>query len=761
MTPRWIGVGGVSWLISWGLVIGALFPSVPIHLGWAVHLSLAVLCLGTCAVVLWRAAEYPDAIVDAGLSGSFGPAALIMGLGGLVFTEVARLASRASWDVWTSLEIHGLISLSMLFAGMIAGIGVAMLCAVGLRHRLLSGTAFLLVPLSALASSAGVRWMVVELSSPFLVLSFICLSSFAVGALSLDRTRKFLNEALLWEERNAERKQAREAAGTTSGEHNAKATVRDEKPEVDPVESVLRGVAIALSGGGHRATLFGLGALLYMARAGVNRSVTQISSVSGGSLTNGLVAQSLNFQTCTAAEFDKLAGRLLRQIADRGTLFATWESTAYLATLAAAVLLAVASFVLWARWPAWLPNTWLVPAFAIATIVALGIVIQWRGRLCQRAFASTLFSSSSGRTMFSETVCPPRHIICATEIQTGNGAYFTHWPLWTKDGKALIRFAPAIICEGFEPNVMDFELSRAVQASAALPFAFPAVLFNVKGWQGITRRRAWQTWDLQAGHFPASRMVLADGGVRDNLGVEWFDRYRQSRYVTRLIVVNGAANRVSAKKRRTTTPFLGELVALNLVKDLPYTVREQNRRRELLNRFIRTYNGSASSDFSGAVVHIEESPTDLAEAVARLREPDPWMTTHDDLRVVEALTRRGSSIEPYRRRAEAILAALANAEDIQALCAKRSRGKSELAAELVRLMPEQFLVAQEWEDRAFQNARLPTTLSKLRRDTSAALIRHAFALTMAKLHILFEAPLVDLPSIEEIKRLMDEASPST
>ena len=218
-----------------------------------------------------------------------------------------------------SLWVHGLTSLWMLMATMFAGFGIAMLCAVGLRHRLLSGAASLLVPLSALASSAGMRWAV-ENSSPLLVLSFLCFSFFAVGALSLDHIRKILDEELRKESERAERKRranadplaavlrgepfaaAREAGGTTSGEH----TVRDEKPEVGPVksvlrrvtlpekvdpESVLRGVAVALSGGGHRATLFGLGALLYMARAGVNRSVTQISSVSGGSLTNGLVAQ--------------------------------------------------------------------------------------------------------------------------------------------------------------------------------------------------------------------------------------------------------------------------------------------------------------------------------------------------------------------------------------------------------------------------------------------------------------------------------------
>ena len=49
-------------------------------------------------------------------------------------------------------------------------------------------------------------------------------------------------------------------------------------------------VGVAISGGGHRAGLFGLGVLLYLADAGKNRDVACVSSVSGGSLTNGYVA---------------------------------------------------------------------------------------------------------------------------------------------------------------------------------------------------------------------------------------------------------------------------------------------------------------------------------------------------------------------------------------------------------------------------------------------------------------------------------------
>lgn len=49
-------------------------------------------------------------------------------------------------------------------------------------------------------------------------------------------------------------------------------------------------IGIAISGGGHRATLFALGALLFLVDSGRNKDVTTVSSVSGGSLTNAFLA---------------------------------------------------------------------------------------------------------------------------------------------------------------------------------------------------------------------------------------------------------------------------------------------------------------------------------------------------------------------------------------------------------------------------------------------------------------------------------------
>src|SRR5215217_6891391 len=95
-----------------------------------------------------------------------------------------------------------------------------------------------------------------------------------------------------------------------------------------------KSIAVTLSGGGHRATLFTLGALMYLVDAKANGSVTSIASVSGGSLTNGLVGQAVDFRQTDGDQFrQRVAGPLATQIALKGTLFAPLLSKIYLAVL--------------------------------------------------------------------------------------------------------------------------------------------------------------------------------------------------------------------------------------------------------------------------------------------------------------------------------------------------------------------------------------------------------------------------------------------
>ena len=83
-----------------------------------------------------------------------------------------------------------------------------------------------------------------------------------------------------------------------------------------PHDASVKSLAVSMSGGGHRATLFVLGALMYLVDVKANAFVSSIASVSGGSITNGMVGQNLDFRQTNGDEFrSRVASPLATQIA--------------------------------------------------------------------------------------------------------------------------------------------------------------------------------------------------------------------------------------------------------------------------------------------------------------------------------------------------------------------------------------------------------------------------------------------------------------
>jgi len=80
-------------------------------------------------------------------------------------------------------------------------------------------------------------------------------------------------------------------------------------------------IGVALSGGGHRASVFGAGLLLYLADAGRQGDVGGIASVSGGSITNGVVAHEMDYRQASTADVRAGLRPLLRHIAYTGLFF--------------------------------------------------------------------------------------------------------------------------------------------------------------------------------------------------------------------------------------------------------------------------------------------------------------------------------------------------------------------------------------------------------------------------------------------------------
>src|ERR1041385_2676291 len=80
------------------------------------------------------------------------------------------------------------------------------------------------------------------------------------------------------------------------------------------------GIALCLSGGGYRAMLFHLGALWRLNDAGLLRGLVRVSSVSGGSITAGVLGlnwKQLQFdENNVATNLEAIVINPIRQLAD-------------------------------------------------------------------------------------------------------------------------------------------------------------------------------------------------------------------------------------------------------------------------------------------------------------------------------------------------------------------------------------------------------------------------------------------------------------
>ena len=237
------------------------------------------------------------------------------------------------------------------------------------------------------------------------------------------------------------------------------------------------GSALCLSGGGYRAMLFHTGVLWRMHDAGLLRTLKRVSSVSGGTLTAALLAKKWNAVYGPAAPASAFVDEIVTPI----------RKFAHVSVDVAAV-----------GKGALLPGT-------ISEYVA-------------DAYDDHLFK---GATLQSIPDDAPRFVFNATNVQSG----------------ALWRFSKPymgdyLVGRVSNPNV---RLADAAAASSAFPpFLSPATLV-AKDW-------AWMPVTTETLHMApfTNKVMLTDGGVYDNLGLEtaW------KRYST--LLVSDAGQKMSA-----------------------------------------------------------------------------------------------------------------------------------------------------------------------------------------------------------------------
>lgn len=446
----------------------------------------------------------------------------------------------------------------------------------------------------------------------------------------------------------------------------------------------MAGIGVALSGGGHRATLFDLGALLFLADAGKSRDVTAISSVSGGSLTNGYVAQSGDYSAMSGEEFRAAVAGLAGRIARQGTLWASPVTWGYLGILTVLTVLVIVGtwFLPW-------PTSARVVTFLVGLVV-LGLFAGLRGAVCGRAFATTLFTRMDGGgrsrpTRLADIATRIDHVICATDLHWGEHVYFSG------------RFVCSYRFGWGRPG--DLPLHAAVQASAALPGAFPPL------WLRRSPHAFQPPYDVRSLKGPF--LTLVDGGVYDNMGDQWPQNVarRNERWAEHgpglnepdeLVVVNASAPLDWSRSWPLRLPVLGELLALKRDQSVLYDNGTSVRRSAMIARF--RYAEREGEGLRGTIVQIDRSPYEVPNAF--VGSPDTGKAARAK-RVLELLT------------------------DDQA----------------------------SWDAVVQANTHVKTNLSRLGIKASAQLLRHGYALAMANCHVLLGYPAIKVPpesSFEEL-----------
>jgi len=224
------------------------------------------------------------------------------------------------------------------------------------------------------------------------------------------------------------------------------------------------GMALALSGGGYRAMLFHLGALVRLNQVGLLAKLKRISSVSGGSITAGVLGlkwTSLKFEGGVASNFEAEVVSPVRRMADQTIDIAS----------------------------------------ALEGIVLPGTISSQ----IEKSYDDMLFKGATLQNLPDDAV-GPRFVINSTSLQTG----------------VLFRFSKPFMADylvgiASTPNV---PLAKAVTASSAFPpFLSPCVLdLNPADFQNDAKGPLCREPFI-------SKAVLTDGGVYDNLGIEtvWKD----------------------------------------------------------------------------------------------------------------------------------------------------------------------------------------------------------------------------------------------
>jgi NTE family protein len=314
----------------------------------------------------------------------------------------------------------------------------------------------------------------------------------------------------------------------------------EEQDEVPLSERLQEGMALCLSGGGYRAMLFHLGALWYLNQQGLLGRIARVSSVSGGSITSAILGLKWS-----RLQFDSrgCASDFEREVAEP--------------------ILKLASVTIDTR------------------AVLRGLLpLDSIGDRLTAFYRERLFGAATLQDLPDE----PRFVINATNLQSG----------------VLFRFS--------RPFIWDYRVGKIAQpvlplaAAVAASSAFPPILSPVKLRFRHEDFVPGTGEDLQRPPYTTD-VVLTDGGVYDNLGIETAWKLYDT------ILVSDAGSRMDAERYPRANWLHHSLRTLAVIDNQVRSLRK----RQLVESFREgVRKGTYWSTRSNAAAYGIESPFDLA-----------------------------------------------------------------------------------------------------------------------------------------------------
>lgn len=324
-------------------------------------------------------------------------------------------------------------------------------------------------------------------------------------------------------------------------------------------------IAVSLSGGGHRATLFGLGVLIALVDRGLNKQVKQIASVSGGSITNAFIASHIKYsdENTTSDVFDKVAGRLIKSIVHKGVLTKPIKYTLLCGLIVPPLLFIVLTCIGLMPWYTAVPlvGVWLGMALLRGLIIEW--LIEWRyfpPDINVKLFPPKL--SISRKRLGDLHTGSLEHALCCTDLIEPGAVYFSS--LSSKDHEPGIFVSRLDVQHCIIRSSSHVPIAGAVRASAAFP-GIPPRLSHFKSTKNeVNYKNIIGVPVFDPTPHLNKTFLLADGGVWNNLGTQVLRELDADplRYGDMTLIVADASVPLVPLAKQKVIPFGIPIIAL-------------------------------------------------------------------------------------------------------------------------------------------------------------------------------------------------------